>query len=394
MTTHLFTRNVLKTCLLAGLVSVQFGLHAAPLNVLINPGDQGEKSRYAAYQSWEALLKTALKRDAAGAKFNLSMDASAELPAVRARNYDIIVAPSHIIGAAVRFGYTPVVGSPEATQAVLVAMQSNPASNFGQTKGQKLGLTQQDSVTTYLMRGEVNANNSSIKQQYSNTYHSRYQDALYACMQLSQCDVVAVERATYDRWLAAKQPVKMIMASKPAPGMSIAVKDGIDLTASTLRNSLLAVAKTSSETGALVNAKVEDFSYISKLGYHTPLSLAGTTVVDSAEVEKLMQRGVRYFDTRVGTEYTEGHIPGAISLPYGEKSLKETDFDSKQDQFDVSKLGADKNAELIIGCGGGECWKSYKSSLLAVRAGYKKIYWARGGFVDWKATGRKVALSN
>ena len=134
MTTHLFTRNVLKTCLLAGLVSVQFGLHAAPLNVLINPGDQGEKSRYAAYQSWEALLKTALKRDAAGAKFNLSMDASAELPAVRARNYDIIVAPSHIIGAAVRFGYTPVVGSPEATQAVLVACKSTPPAILAKPK--------------------------------------------------------------------------------------------------------------------------------------------------------------------------------------------------------------------------------------------------------------------
>ncbi|MBK7501649.1 MAG: hypothetical protein IPI14_02505 [Polaromonas sp.] len=394
MTTHLFTRNVLKTCLLAGLVSVQFGLHAAPLNVLINPGDQGEKSRYAAYQSWEALLKTALKRDAAGAKFNLSMDASAELPAVRARNYDIIVAPSHIIGAAVRFGYTPVVGSPEATQAVLVAMQSNPASNFGQTKGQKLGLTQQDSVTTYLMRGRSMPIIPSIKQQYSK----------HLPQPLSRCfvrmhAVVAMRcgggRACHLRPLAGSQAASEDdHGVQTSAGHEYCGERWHRFDGQYIAQQFVGSCQDIKRDGFLVNAKAEDFSYISKLGYHTPLSLAGTTVVDSAEVEKLMQRGVRYFDTRVGTEYTEGHIPGAISLPYGEKSLKETDFDSKQDQFDVSKLGADKNAELIIGCGGGECWKSYKSSLLAVRAGYKKIYWARGGFVDWKASGRKVALSN
>jgi rhodanese-related sulfurtransferase len=118
---------------------------------------------------------------------------------------------------------------------------------------------------------------------------------------------------------------------------------------------------------------------------HSPETLAGTTIVTAEEVEKLQQSGVPVIDTRVANEYAEEHIKGAKNVPYKEKSAKATNFDSTLDSFDLSKLPADKNAPMVLYCNAGECWKSYKSSVVALRAGYKKIYWFRGGMPEWKS---------
>ncbi len=119
----------------------------------------------------------------------------------------------------------------------------------------------------------------------------------------------------------------------------------------------------------------------------TPASLHGATVVDAAKAKSLMDGGAKLFDTRVANEYAEGHIKGAVNVTYKEKSAKSPDFDASQDSFDLSKLPADKNAPVVFQCNGPECWKSYKSSAAAIKAGYKKVYWFRGGYPEWKAKG-------
>ncbi|MDP1896803.1 MAG: rhodanese-like domain-containing protein, partial [Sulfurimicrobium sp.] len=50
----------------------------------------------------------------------------------------------------------------------------------------------------------------------------------------------------------------------------------------------------------------------------------------------------------------------------------------------------DKNTAMLLYCDGTHCWKSYKSALMAVRDGYKNIYWFRGGFPEWKAAGYPI----
>jgi rhodanese-related sulfurtransferase len=42
---------------------------------------------------------------------------------------------------------------------------------------------------------------------------------------------------------------------------------------------------------------------------------------------------------------------------------------------------------VIFACNGPECWKSYKSASAAIAAGYKKVYWFRGGFPEWSLAG-------
>lgn len=119
----------------------------------------------------------------------------------------------------------------------------------------------------------------------------------------------------------------------------------------------------------------------------TPASLTGVKLVSADEAKKLQDSGVPMIDTRVAAEYAEKTIKGAKSVPYKEKSAKEVGFDASKDDFDLSKLPADKAAPLVFFCNAGECWKSYKASVVAQKAGYTKINWLRGGLPEWVAKG-------
>ncbi len=122
----------------------------------------------------------------------------------------------------------------------------------------------------------------------------------------------------------------------------------------------------------------------------TPASFPGLTLVTAEQAKKLMDAGAPMIDTRVANEYVEQHIKGAKSVPYKEKSAKDVKFDPKEDNFDMAKLPADKNAAVIFYCNGAECWKSFKASKVALDAGYKKVNWLRGGIPEWKAKGYPV----
>ncbi|MCI4412063.1 MAG: rhodanese-like domain-containing protein [Thiotrichales bacterium] len=122
----------------------------------------------------------------------------------------------------------------------------------------------------------------------------------------------------------------------------------------------------------------------------TPMSLSGTEMVDAAKAKTLIAAGALPVDFRVAAEYADSHIKGAINVPYKEKSAKAVDFDASLDKVDLSALPADKNAAIVAYCNGPECWKGYKGAESAVKAGYKKVYWFRGGLPEWKAAGGAV----
>jgi rhodanese-related sulfurtransferase len=119
----------------------------------------------------------------------------------------------------------------------------------------------------------------------------------------------------------------------------------------------------------------------------TPAKLDGVKVISAEEAKRMLDRGVPVIDTRVAVEYEEKTVKGAKSVPYREKSAKDVKFDRSQDQFDLSKLPSDKASPLVFFCNAGECWKSYKASVVARDAGYKQIHWMRGGLPEWVSKG-------
>ncbi|MFO0442811.1 MAG: rhodanese-like domain-containing protein, partial [Betaproteobacteria bacterium] len=129
----------------------------------------------------------------------------------------------------------------------------------------------------------------------------------------------------------------------------------------------------------------KDFDYVATLGYFTPRALPGATVVDAAAVARLLAEGGVYVDVRTQAEFDRAHVKDARLVPYGEKSPKDTDYDAALDSFDLAKLPPARNTPLVFACNGAECWKSYKASKAAVKAGYTRVHWFRGGLPEWRA---------
>ncbi len=121
-----------------------------------------------------------------------------------------------------------------------------------------------------------------------------------------------------------------------------------------------------------------------------PPSLSGTTLVSAEEIAKLESGGAIVIDSRVASEYADGHIKGAVSIPYREKSEKSVGFDASVDEFNVARLPPDKAAAIVIYCNGPDCWKSFKASTAAIKAGYTNVYWYRDGFPNWKSKGLPI----
>lgn len=119
----------------------------------------------------------------------------------------------------------------------------------------------------------------------------------------------------------------------------------------------------------------------------TPATLSGVKIISAEEAKKMQDGGTPMFDNRVAAEYAEKTVKGARSLVYKEKSEKSADFDASKDSLDLSKLPSDKAAAFIFFCNGGECWRSYKASVVAQKAGYTQVHWMRGGLPEWTSKG-------
>ena len=368
------------------------------LQVLVNPGDTGEQSRVAQYGVWKLAVEQALRRERiTSVNVRLSNDATADLGMTRAKSQGIFIAPAHVIGSAVRYGYTPVLGLDKPVQAVLVAPRDSGIDSLARAAGKRLGMPLQDSVVTYLLRGEVNAANTTIKRHFGTVYNTRYQEALLPCLQIRLCDVVVVERAVYERWVAAGEKLKVVLESKPVPGLGVAIRDGVRPGAEALRAALTEALAGGpagrNEVGPVQVHSAAAFTYVSTLGYFTPRVLPGATVVDAPAVAQLIKAGATYIDTRTEAEFKAGHVPGARLVPYVEKSAKDADFQAAEDKFDIAGLGPDRNAPLIFACNGPECWKSFKASHAALKAGFTRVHWFRGGIPEWRSSGLTVNLA-
>lgn len=120
----------------------------------------------------------------------------------------------------------------------------------------------------------------------------------------------------------------------------------------------------------------------------TPAELKGGKVIGADEARKLSDaKGAFFVDTRSPVNFGKGHVPGATSIGYKEKSDKVPHFDASVDSFEIAKLPADKNAKLVFYSDGPTGWKSYKAAVMAVNAGYKNVMYFRGGYAEWVAKG-------
>jgi rhodanese-related sulfurtransferase/ABC-type phosphate/phosphonate transport system substrate-binding protein len=321
-----------------------------------------------------------------------SNDMTDAMRATRSGGYDVFISPPQVAASALAHGYS-LVGVTDADEQYVLVGRSDVAS-VGNLRGTQIYLPQQDSIYTYLARGMLNANGLSFKDMKNVEYAHYPQAGLFALM-LNSSDATIVRRAEWESWDKTHAGVARVLAvSNTVPGgLSVAIRK--KLPADT-RTRLAHWFETDAPSVGLkpiaAHPDLAPYTRVAELGTFTPKALPGATVVNLDTVKTLVAGGAVLVDTRIEAEYKDKHIPGALWLPYGEKSLKDVAFDGHADNFPgLARLDRERN--IVFQCNGPECWKSYKASRTAIAAGYKHVYWFRGGMPEWELAGERTESS-
>lgn len=123
-----------------------------------------------------------------------------------------------------------------------------------------------------------------------------------------------------------------------------------------------------------------------------PMSPAsGVTPVGELEVLEFLRSGdALVVDGRIRSEFEEGTIPGAISVPYTEAADRLGEFGCEID-FDGWICEAEV-PDVVLFCNGPWCGQSPTAARRMIKAGFpaEKIYYYRGGMQSWNMLGLTV----
>jgi rhodanese-related sulfurtransferase/ABC-type phosphate/phosphonate transport system substrate-binding protein len=323
----------------------------------------------------------------------LSQDLGDVMRSTRTGEYEIYIAPAHVAASALAHGYT-LVGSTDPDEIYQLVARPG-AANPGALKGGRLYLTQQDSVGAYVARGMLNESGQSLKM-FKDVLYRRTSGAGLFAIDTGLVDATVAKRGDYDKWVkqnASKATV--LLTSRAVPGgMSVVLrKDLPEATRSKLDAWFASAGGSMSGIGRVAyHSDPANYKYVSALGNWTPAQLPGATLVNASQVAALQAKGVPVIDVRLVKEYHEKHIRGAVSIPYGEKSLKDVAFDPAVDDW-AGPQKLEKDRPVIFHCNGAECWKSYKAAQVALSRGFTQVYWFRGGFPEWEAAGLPIEVT-
>ena len=102
------------------------------------------------------------------------------------------------------------------------------------------------------------------------------------------------------------------------------------------------------------------------------------------QVDALFERGALFVDARMTSQYADGHVAGAVTIP-----IWEAGADSKVAQlpFDVE---GDMSKPIVVYCGGGDCEDSHNLGTMITQAGHLAVYVYKDGYPDWLKRGRPI----
>lgn len=310
--------------------------------------------------------------------------------------YDLLMAPAHTVASVLKAGFMPVCKQGGDVGTAFVSTSKAPWNNLEDASGAKLSVAPFESLQAGLARGELNGKSIEMKKHFKSTRYFRDQEAALFAIEINATDMAAVDSELAQKWLKTHAG-KILHQTASVPRMAFAVNEKriTPEQGKAIESALLKYGPLESNAWMKLvfsPAQKQEFAAISSMLNTTPKELTGARVIEAKQARELIGKGVLLIDARLEVDYLDGHIKGAQWIPYQEISAKEVGFDPVEDRFDLSKLPQDKNAPLMLYCDGTPCWKSYKAAVLAMKNGYRNIYWFRGGYPEWKAAGYPIEV--
>ena len=111
------------------------------------------------------------------------------------------------------------------------------------------------------------------------------------------------------------------------------------------------------------------------LPVQAPESIPLAVTIDAENLVELYQSvpELKIIDSRHREDHVQGHIETSRSLP-----LVDTDCNT------LGKMVRDKDQALVFYCNGHAADASIAAIQIASSCGYKRLFWLRGGFVEWE----------
>jgi rhodanese-related sulfurtransferase len=132
-------------------------------------------------------------------------------------------------------------------------------------------------------------------------------------------------------------------------------------------NDLPAVKDEQSQSGSN-NTEIKENKIIDEKSAAIP---APPVKVDVDMAFKLYNAGVLFLDARPIEEFNEGHIKGAVTLPYYSEDHETT----------LSRIS--KNDPVVVYCSGTDCDLSVMMGNKLHKMGYEKVFVFFGGWDEW-----------
>lgn len=116
-------------------------------------------------------------------------------------------------------------------------------------------------------------------------------------------------------------------------------------------------------------------------GEMTPETIPGTTKVNAEQLIELVDShpDLVIIDSRKSSDHDKGWIEGSVPLP-----------NTKTTPDSLAKHIKTKSTPVLFYCNGVTCGRSGEAAEIAIKAGYTKIYWFRGGWAEWIKKGLPV----
>jgi len=107
-------------------------------------------------------------------------------------------------------------------------------------------------------------------------------------------------------------------------------------------------------------------------------------IIDAKELKNILNLNKDYIliDNRPSSKFSESHIKGALNLVYYDKA----DTNNTLDEKFFTNISKDKI--LIFYCSGFN--RAYNASMLALSLGFKKVYWFKGGMLEWQVNNFEI----
>ena len=104
-----------------------------------------------------------------------------------------------------------------------------------------------------------------------------------------------------------------------------------------------------------------------------PMSFPGVTTVSAEQMLDLVDAhdDLVIIDSRKPSDYEKGHIPDVVHL---------VNTDTNADTLAANI--ATKDTPVCFYCNGVTCARSGEAAQVAVKEGYSKVYWLRGGIAE------------